>query len=166
MCVLVGACLVTQEVSFEAPDSWSRLYRVAPTQEHVRVPVVPNPDCNRNTQAMRFAANVVDRDIDQTLYWKLYLNGFMKEQGETPNEEGADSRAIVPLCLTYEELNAGPRCNRVTLFVSTRPYDNFVPGLMDVQSTSIDWFVLKGSDSPNVSVADCAPPEADAGMQQ
>jgi len=163
------ACLVTQEVSYEAPDSTPQLKRVHPLEDIVRVPQAPNSLCPGDGFRMRFEVEVADRDTQQELFYRLFINGVPTDKtGNLPaREDGAEVRTMrEPPCLTYEELTREP-CNRVTLLVSG-DFPTLNRRLMlnefDFSSASVTWSVLRGSlTGPDVSVADCTPAEDDAG---
>lgn len=156
---LASSCLVTQEATYEAPDSPPRMARVLPEEHHVRVPLAPDPDCE-GAEAMPFEVRLADRDTAQTLYWELRLNGNVWQRGRAARSGDGLDREIKRECIPYATLNNAGRCNTVTMFV-TSDYDKAIGAVardeLDFDSATVEWTVVRGSSDPDVSVADCIP---------
>lgn len=168
--VLLAGCLVTQEVTFEARDSTSQIIPVRPADGLVaRVPFAPDLGCE-DQQGMAFHVRIADRDVDDELYWELFLNDEAVADGIIrPRADRAEEREIDVQCIKIADLNGTDRrCNRVTMVVTSEldKWRRGFPALeLDLRTVRYSWNVLKSASAdPQSQSDDCALPLADGGL--
>lgn len=170
VCAVFGACLVTNEATFDAPDSPTQAVRSAPAADIiVRVPTAPSPEC-ADEYKMAFQVRVSDLDVDQPLFIGWYVNDDLQPMPvELPPNLGKPER-VAPLskCISYDVLNRAGRCIRVRALVTSdfNKLYSYSPQDFAPNVTVVEWLVLRGSIDPDVTPYDCnpLPSGGDAGL--
>ena len=163
----LSACLVTENKDFVGSTSPPIPVATSPPSPW-RVPYGGDSDC-AGALSMKFAATVLDPDVQSTLYARLYVNGA-GYQPQMLERTGQTTRSFQQ-CVPHGDLSVP--CSVVELFVSSDLGAVFTPpaaGVLDPSAKFgpiIRWTIL-GPASLNQADAkwsDCSPElKPDGGM--
>lgn len=162
------ACLVTNEVDYEAPNNPPMVGRVSPNP-FWQLLAMGNPDCatsNPAEQFEQFVASISDVDVDQRLEARLIVNrGGAEFEYIEPVPDRRSQRADLKICVDQGRFQLP--CNHVELIVTGGFSPDNPPYNLEVEDDygKLEWLVV-GSPTgrPDAKPSDCAALFRDAGV--